>query len=266
MFFGEVRIMELSRTRKKEITSLSVKKYRDRRGELLVEGVRSVASAVEAGAHIVDIVATPAGWQDARVKGLLEAVDAPVFIVPDRAFSALSDVETSQGILAVAKNILFPEEELFRLQTILMLDGVQDPGNLGTIVRSAAWFGVDAIVTGPGSVDFSNPKVVRSSMGGFWSIRRVESIDLVKTLRVLTGKGFSCYGADLQGIKVREWNPSKPSVLVLGNESHGISRAVKDELPASVTIPSTERFRSAESLNVAVAAGIFLYEWTGKNG
>jgi TrmH family RNA methyltransferase len=144
-----------------------------------------------------------------------------------------------------------------------VLDAVQDPGNAGTIIRTAAWFGVDALVAGPGTVDFFNPKVVRAAMGGLWDVRLSRTDDLVVLLDRLAAAGFHRYGADLEGMRLRDWSPRVPSVLVLGSEAHGVSPEIAAAVDDRVTITGSPRRHGAESLNVAVAAGILMQHWLG---
>lgn len=255
--------VSLSNRRAKEIASLGQKKYRDRLGQTLVEGVRSVEAAVQAGAPLVDLVVTEAAQEIARVQALLEAMTGPVYVVAEREIAWLSEVATSQGVLAVVETHWFPEEHLSTLDTVLALDGVQDPGNVGTLLRTAAWFGVEAVLAGPGTADLYHPKVVRAAMGGLWDVHRARTNDLSAVLDVLRQHGFSRYGADLNGTAARYWTPAKPSVLVLGSEAHGLSAAVQATLDERVAIRGGTGRAGTESLNVAVAGGIILYAWLG---
>lgn len=254
---------KLSERRRKEIAALGHRKYRERLGQLLVEGVRSVEAAAAAGAALVEVVVTAAAAREARVQHLLETAAAPVYVVSEADMARLSDVETAQGVLAVAQTPLVPAASLSACGTVLALDGVQDPGNVGTLLRTAAWFGADAVVAGPGTVDLFNPKVVRAAMGGLWDVRLARAADLAEALAGLQRQGFACYGADLAGTPAGTWQPRRPSVLVLGSEGHGLSPAVAACLDERVCIPGVASRRGAESLNVAVAAGILLYEWLG---
>ncbi|HET6569523.1 MAG TPA: RNA methyltransferase, partial [Rhodothermales bacterium] len=247
----------------KEIASLTQRKYREHLGQMLIEGTRSVESAVAAGAPLVDVVVSESRVHDTQVRALVEGLAVPVYILPERELARISDVETSQGVCAVARIELFPDDRLETLRSVLALDGVQDPGNVGTLLRTAAWFGVDGVVAGPGTVDFFNPKVVRSAMGGLWDVRLTRSGDLAGLLTRLGRAGFHRYGADLAGACVSDWRPSLPAVLVLGSEAHGLAAATAAALDECVTIPGDPRRHGAESLNVAVAGGILMHRWLG---
>ncbi len=252
----------LTERRRKEIASLSQRKHRDQRRETIVEGLRSVEAALDAGAALHDIlVAAPAAD---RYRSLLNRTDAPVHVLPERDFAAFSDVQTSQGILAVAAIRHYPASDLIQLNAILALDGVQDPGNTGTLIRTAAWFGADAVLTGPGTADLYNPKVVRAAMGGLWDLHVSHTTNLVETLRRLREHGFAVYGADMAGIDARSWTPRRPSVLILGSEAHGLSPQVTSLLDERITIDGLPRRGGAESLNVSIAGGILLFQWLGR--
>ena len=251
--------MTPSNRRAKEIASLGQKKYRELLGQTLVEGVRSVAAAVQGGAPLVEVVVTEAVQEAAPVQALLAAVTVPVYVVSEREMERLSKVETSQGILAVAEAQWFSEGRLASLSTILALDGVQDPGNVGTLLRTAAWFGLDAVLAGPGTADLYHPKVIRAAMGGVWDIHRARTAELGTVLEELRTHGFSRYGADLTGTPARQWQPRRPAVLVLGSEAHGLSATVRDRLDERIAIEGVPVRAGAESLNVAVAGGILAW-------
>ena len=254
----------LTARRSKEIASLHRKKHRDRLGQMLIEGVRAVEAAVAAEASLVDVVIAETVQQDARVQALVAEVAVPVYIVPASAMARLSEVQTSQGVLAVARQALVPEAHLATLATILALDGVQDPGNVGAVIRTAAWFGVEAVLTGPGTADVFQPKVVRAAMGGLWDVHLAQTADLPATLARLREHGLTCYGADLHGTSVHAWTPRRPSVLVLGSEAHGLSPGVQACLAERIAIAGAASRAGTESLNVAVAAGILMYAWMGE--
>lgn len=254
----------LTARRSKEIASLHRKKHRDRLGQVLIEGVRAVEAAVAARVSLVDVVMAETMQHDARVQAFMAQVTVPVYVVPASVLARLSEVQTSQGVLAVARQTLVPEAHLTTLTTILALDGVQDPGNVGAVIRTAAWFGVEAVLAGPGTADVFQPKVVRAAMGGLWDVHLAQTADLPATLVRLREHGLACYGADLQGTSVHTWMPRRPSVLVLGSEAHGLSPGVQARLAERIAIAGAASRAGTESLNVAVAAGILMYAWMGE--
>jgi len=257
----------LSNRRRKEISALTRRSARKEMGETLVEGVRSVDAALEAEAPLVDLVVAETARTDPAVQALCDRADVPVYVVPDRALAKLSDVRTSQGILGVVETRYLDDDALLdgmtSTATVLVLDGVQDPGNVGTILRTAAWFGAEHVVAGPETAGLYGPKVMRAAMGGHWDLRLMRSADLGAVLTRLRRAGVRLYGADLYGTRSSDWQPERPSALVLGSEAHGLSAAVQSAIDEPVAIPGASHRAGAESLNVAVAAGILIYEWTG---
>lgn len=268
--YPDAMLPPLSRRRLKDLARLGQRKHRERLAQFIVEGVRSAEAAVEARAPLVMLVATMSATESDRVAALLRAADAPAYVCDDDDFERLSSVATSQGVLAVAALRTVSYEALRGARRILALDGVQDPGNVGTLIRTAAWFGVDALLTGPGTADVFAPKVVRSAMGGLWDLALARTSDfaggadaLADTLARLRADGFACYGADLSGTPARAWQPAAPSVLTLGSEAHGLAPPTLAALDDTVTLPGSPRHAGAESLNVAVAGGILMERWAG---
>ncbi|WP_397546938.1 TrmH family RNA methyltransferase [Rhodothermus marinus] len=256
----------LTRRRLKELARLHRRKDREALGQYLVEGVRLLAAALEAQAPLVEVLVTAAARRRPEVQALLARVAVPVAEVSEQEMARLSEVETSQGVLAVARTQWQPEAHLLRCRRILALDGLQDPGNAGTILRAAAWFGIEAVVAGAGTVDLYNPKVVRAAMGSHWDLALVRTGALPDLLARLQANGVTCYGADLEGTPAARWQPREPAVLVLGSEAHGLQPAVRERLTARVTVPGSPRRQATESLNVAMAATVLLYEWLGRIG
>ncbi|MXW64525.1 MAG: RNA methyltransferase [Bacteroidetes bacterium SB0662_bin_6] len=255
----------LPQRRLKEIRSLAHRKYRDRYGETIAEGVRAVEAALDAGAELRTLLVSESA--QGRLAERFRIPEDRVYVVSERDMRTVSAVETSQGVLAVAGIRRAAPETLASMQRVLLLDGVSDPGNAGAIIRTAAWFGIEAVVTAPDSVDAYHPKVVRASMGGVWDVEHVETPDPAGMLENLTAYGFAVYGADLEGIPVDDWTPVLPSVLVLGSEAHGISPEVRVRIAERVLIPGRMHrnekpgAQGVESLNAAVAAGILLHAW-----
>ncbi len=272
--------------RQKEIASLGQKKYRDRLGQCIIEGERSVESALRGGARVHDILLGPevewppeleaaraavAAWSGAAGPPEPERVDA-------QTLSRLAQAATPPGILAVVSVPLVNEMELpGRLapsDTLLVLDGVQDPGNVGTLIRTAAWFGVRAVVgtvheaddTLSGTADFFNPKTLRATMGGAWDVLLCRSIAPETLLQTLRDQGRPIWVADLDGEDARAWAPDPGCVLVLGSEAHGPSTAAATLATGRVTISRPARTggpagappSAVESLNVAAAGAILL--------
>ena len=192
-------------------------------------------------------------------------MSVPVFETDADTMAHLTDVATPQGLMAVVERRLHdPDtvpERLGDTGTALLLDGVQDPGNVGTLLRTAAWFGAQAVVAGPGTAGLYGPKVMRAGAGSHWTLDLARADELGPLLDRLRRHDVSLYGADLQGVQARAWHPTRPSALALGSEAHGLSAVVLDRLDATVALRGAPNRPAAESLNVAVAGGILLYEW-----
>ncbi len=232
---------------------------------MLIEGTRSVTAALEAGAPVVEVLLTPAMAVDASVlKALGDTTNVVVYEITEKVARQISAVDTPPGIFAVAEIGRTPVDQLQSMQTILALDGVQDPGNVGTIIRTAAWFGVNAVLGNADTADFFSPKVVRASMGGLWDTTLVREPAFVEALAMLKTAGFRLIGADLAGTALTAWQPKGQTVLVIGGEANGISEAVLSLLDERVTIVGNKAVEGTESLNAAIAAGILMQHWTAR--
>ena len=262
-------ILHLTRQRLKDLAQLSRRRARRRQGVFLVEGLRSVEAAVAAGAALDEIVVAEGAEADPRLAALVASASAPVSTVPARDLNRVADAQTSQGVVAVARSVVADDAGGLTEAggPVLLLDGVQDPGNVGALVRTAAWFGVAAVVADERSADFETPKAVRASMGGIWDVALVRVPSLAPVLDGLAEAGVEAWGADLGGTPVGAWAPGRGAALVMGSEGHGLSDAVAERLRASggfVHIPGPAGgARGVESLNVVVAGGVLLARWLG---
>ena len=257
-----------SRADLKTLARLSRRKHREGLGLFLVEGVRAVEAAVEAGAPLVRVLATPEAAALPRIRALVKGLppDVPAEEVDPRDLARIAETEHAQGVLAVvrrpASDAAALDEALDGARRVVVLDGVQDPGNAGTIVRAAAWFGADAVVAGPGTADLFMPKTVRATMGALWAVRCAQTADLAGLLDGLRARGLALWGAALDGQPAHGWQPAGAAALVLGSEGHGLSDAALARLDGTVRIGGGGR-AGVESLNVGVAAGVLLHAWLG---
>lgn len=250
----------LSRSEARLVRGLHRRKTREAEGLFLAEGVRVVEELVGSGVPVRFAIVSPAAAADERGRALVQEIGerVPVRRVGDAELAALAATETPQGILAVAE---IPRRELGAVgdaATALVLDGVQDPGNFGTMVRTADAFGVDLVAGLPGTVDPWNPKCVRAAAGAAFRVPIVQP-EPEPLLEWLRGHAFAIYGADAAGRDVARVRFARRAALVVGNEGAGLSAALRGAADELVAIPIEER---AESLNVAVAAGILLYLMT----
>ncbi|SDW74160.1 RNA methyltransferase, TrmH family [Lachnospiraceae bacterium KHCPX20] len=190
--------------------------------------------------------------EKAKEKGILE-------VVTEDVFAEMSDTEHPQGVLAVIEQ---PSYQLKDLMTdaplIMILEDIQDPGNLGTIFRTAEGAGVSGIIMSRGTVDLFSPKVVRSTMGSIYRMPFLVAEDLPEMIRSIKGEGVRLYAAHLEGKKYHDgFAYTGPSGFMIGNEGNGLSRELTDYADDLLRIPMGGQL---ESLNAAMAAGILMYE------
>ncbi len=232
----------------------------------LIEGKRSVVEALSGSASIRRIILN-VGINSGKfpdVYSLASQKEIPIDEIPAVKFNKLSSTETSQGIIALAGIPSFTFEDLVsqlrskRVATVLLLDRISDPGNLGTILRSAAWFGVDGVLAGEGSVDVYNAKVVRSAMAAVSSLNVVREAKPSGAISTLKSFGFSIIASSQNGKKsYTDFVFPQKACLIFGSESSGIDKKLLDMCDESVIIP---RIGKMESLNVGVASSIILSE------
>lgn len=242
------RIESPKNARVKQWKKLLTKKGRDETGLFLLEGFHLVEEAVKSRAPLVELMvdertAIPPGWD----------VSVPVVIVTEAVMKAISSTETPQGIAAVCRQLL---AELEGVKTALLIDAVQDPGNLGTMIRTADAAGIDAVILGEGCADVYNPKVVRATQGSLFHLPVVKG-DLAQWIARFKEQGIPVYGTALENaVDYRTVPPSSSFALLVGNEGSGVRREWLEMTTETIYIPI---YGQAESLNVAVAAGILLY-------
>lgn len=223
----------------KFIRSLQQKKYRQRHGLFVAEGVKLVSELLDSPLQPQQVYATD-----------LELFPGAT-PVSDRELGAMSGLVQPNKVLAVF-HMPQPQPLVFT-DWVLALDGVRDPGNLGTLIRLCDWFKIGQLLCSPDTVDAYNPKVLQATMGSIARVRLVYA-PLPETLG---GCGVPVYGASMEGRAVGAEPLPGAGVLVMGSESHGLGPEVRNLLTAMVSIPA---FGKAESLNVATAAAILLYE------
>jgi RNA methyltransferase, TrmH family len=248
---------QLSKNQTTTYRKLAQRKYREKYGLYLAEGLRTVSQLIESDSVDVDCVIIQEGTSLPDVFNRTR-----VYYADKATFSTLIETEQSQGILAVCKmadEITVQELSALPNGFILALDGLQDPGNLGTIIRTSAWFGASGLLLGTGTVDYYNPKVVRSTAGGLEVVSHL-SCDLIEVLPVLVDSGWEVAMLDLgdDTISMQQWSPGRKVVLVIGNEGGGISEELRSRGHKKVYIDGySDR---VESLNAGVAAAIGLFK------
>ncbi|MCL9969936.1 RNA methyltransferase [Anoxybacillus kestanbolensis] len=243
------RIESPKNERVKQWKKLLTKKEREKTGLFLVEGFHLVEEAIKSGVHIEEIIIAehatiPASWNVAHI---------PMTIVTNDVMKAISDTETPQGIAAVCKQLHWNVDDV---QTALFIDAVQDPGNVGTIIRTADAAGIDAVVVGEGSVDIYNAKVIRATQGSLFHFPVIKG-GIGQWMARFQNEHIPIYGTSLQnGVDYRSVSPSSSFALIVGNEGSGVNDKWLQQTTANLYVPI---YGQAESLNVAVATGILLY-------
>jgi TrmH family RNA methyltransferase len=251
------------------LRKLNRKKYRYKERLFLLEGARAVQQVIvnqEIAIRTLFYDESQRYWEQADWKGV--AGDLEAAVLSRELFMEVSDTDSPQGVLALCEMPaeVTADELASRSGLLVALDGVQDPGNLGTIIRTAGWFGISGIISGKGTVDLFHPKVVRGTAGATGTIPFMNG-ELSEVFETLEQKDWQIFLLDAgsQSQSLHEISSTKKGVIVVGNEGHGI----RDELLAgnrsSVRIPSPVGQRNVESLNAAVAASIALYALSGKS-
>ena len=233
---------------------------RERRRLTLAEGVRLVEAAVAAGVEITGVVVSPALEQGARGRALLDRLaggNTRIERVSEKELKELAETEQPQGVVAIVRP---PEWSLANLDVsrkpaVVVLDGVQDPGNVGTLLRTAQGLGAAGVLALPGTVELTNPKVVRGSMGALFTHPAIP-VTAEEVIAWSRERNVPLLIAEPDGEPLGRSRLPRPAAIVLGNEGAGVSPLLKGA-GRSVAIPLAS---GTESLNVAVAGGILLFE------
>ena len=252
-----LKITGSSNNRLKISRSLHSKSYIMKHGAFLMEGSRFVADYLRNNEPKWIILSAEATTASRDVANDASEAGSDVLEIPPKLFSEISDTTHSQGIIAVCKLPEIKENELKPKSTLLLLDRISDPGNIGTIIRSAAAFGCGSVIMGEGCCFPFTPKVSRASAGANVKVPVLFDIDL-PSFMLQNSENCTFIGAEASGGPIEQIRVSTGSVgIVIGSEAHGISEQVHDRLDGTVSIPMKE---GVESLNAAVSASILLYE------
>jgi TrmH family RNA methyltransferase len=240
---------------------LSRRKAREKHSLFVAEGVRSVEELLRSGLKVRGALVAPQLATAPRGQLLREALDqsrAEVSEVSEKDFRSAAQTDSPQGVLAIGEvpPHSFDTLEVGAMCRLLVLDGVQDPGNVGTILRTAAALGAAGTVALPGTVDLWNPKVIRSSMGAQFH-HPAFHVDWETFWKFAQAKGIELWAADAQGEPIGSGRAVRRLAIVVGNEGSGLNPEIRRRAHRTISLPIAS---SVESLNVAVAAGIILYE------
>ena len=245
----------ISKTDIKQLSRLSTKKGRNEYGLYLIEGLRIIRSALRVQTKINRIFVT-ARFEESvdyqLISNRFNQILKPE-IIDEKTMKQITQTVTPSGILAVCSLPKVTELPSTIVSNWLYLDKIADPGNLGTLLRSAAWFGTSQVALSPHCADLFNPKVMRGGMGAHFSLQMVTNCDLHQ----FKSSDHLIIGADHKGMSIVDFNHNaKDWVLVIGSEAHGISKENSNHIKYSLSIPTNG---SGDSLNAAVAGSIMLY-------
>ncbi len=237
----------ISKAKLKYIKSLQVKKYRNEEQCFLIEGAKSVKEIIQSDFQILAVVGV-ANFLEKELQlplGTIEVIECT-----ESELASIGSFQTNEAAIAIAK-MKPTRKPAMDNKLLLALDDIRDPGNLGTIIRTADWYGIRSIIASEQTADFYNPKVITASMGSFTRMN-VYYTDLFS---FLSESKRPVYGAFLDGNDVHTKPVEKGGIIVIGNEAHGISALVETQITERITIP---RYGKAESLNAAIATAIIL--------
>ena len=244
----------ITKAKIKHIIDLQDSAYRKEKQEYVVEGEKNLKELVNSNVKIIkEIFYTEKFSKADFIEDLLAIMKHEKFsldLISDSDMKKISSLDTPPGILSVVKKT---EEKIIPNESILVLDQIKDPGNMGTIIRTADWFGIKNIVLGRGCVDAYNPKVVQSTMGSIFHVKILTDVDLKSFINDYKNKLPVVVTVLEDGFEPKKING--PFILVMGSESHGVS---KDIISAAKFRFTIKGLGSAESLNVSVATGIIL--------
>jgi RNA methyltransferase, TrmH family len=243
----------------KDIKKLKEKKFRDKTGYFVLEGPKYIMDAMEQGVFPKAVLLN--AERERKLERLVQSLEKNQIFhteMEERIFLECADTGHSQGAAAVFEIPGIPLAASFSINRglVLFLNGVQDPGNVGSIMRSALAFGVKHILADLDTADFYNPKVLRSSAGAALKLNLYRVSDFHKQIPLFRKKGFKIMAAEKKGVKINELNANKRGLLMMGNESKGLAESYSHKADMSITI---DHLPAMESLNVAVAASICMH-------
>ena len=244
----------------KHIRKLKDKKYRDESNEYVVEGVKLVEEAVKENAKIKQIIVCEDTTRTYEIPThiMLEIAKYECISVSDKIFNIITQVTNPQGIMAIIEKNAQNAKIDYTQDIIVVLDDIQDPGNLGTILRTVDSIGLNQIIVSKGTADAFNSKVVRSTMGAIFRIKIIEVENLAQAIKEMRKHHFKLMVTSLQTKNSIYDIDFYKKIIVIGNEANGVSKEIQDMADEKAKIPMLGR---TESLNASVAAGVVMYEY-----
>ena len=256
-------MQELSKEKLKQILKLKTKKGREKEERFLIEGLRLCEEAFFSDWE-VELLLFPSEYvQFLKTKKLMREFlkeKREIFILSNQDMKKLTDTKTPQGIFAVVskKEFTLDKDFLKKVSLLVGLDNIRDPGNLGTIIRTADSAGVDGVLLSTGCVELYNPKVIRATMGSIFHLPIIDKIELKDIIPELKSSGFKIFASEVrEGEDFTKIKYPEKICLLIGSEATGISKEILGLADERIKIPI---YGKAESLNASVATGILLYE------
>lgn len=244
----------------KYVRSLNTKKTRDEEKAFIVEGIKFVKEAIKEKAHIIYLIFSEGSMNKTEIKELVELnhdIEDKIVICQDNVFNSIADTINAQGVLAVIKRDDNPHH-MVDYKFIVYCDRIQDPGNLGTIIRTLDAFGPGLLIFNKGCVDLYNPKVVRASAGAIFRVPFINAAQDDEMLQKLKSEGFVVISTVVESdVSFENIEKHEKICVVIGNEGQGVSREIRNNSHMNITIKMSG---NAESLNASIAAGISIYE------
>lgn len=236
----------------KLIKSLSNKKYRKKHKLFIAEGVKLINELIYSEYKICTIYATN-DWLEDNNSVLTPSIKERVFLTTPHEIRTISSLKSPNKVVATVE---IPGNERIKVnyhdEIIIALDGIRDPGNMGSIIRIADWYNVQKVLCSPDCTDIFNSKVVQASMGSLFHIKILYT-NLIEF--IINHKKLNVYGAFIEGKGIHDIDFLKPALIIIGNESSGIKESLENKIENKICIP---KYGKAESLNAAIAAGIII--------
>lgn len=252
---------DLSQNKLKYLTSLHQKKTREEEGVFIAEGLKVINDLIKFG-FVPQLIAYNPSRFDLKDFGQSHAF-CEYFTTTEIQDGKMSLLSTPPGVLAVfPKPVYELDKNKLKSSYVFILDNINDPGNLGTIIRTSHWYGIENIYITKGSAEVFGPKVVQASMGSLAAVK-IHIIDNEDFINDLKLRGIPVYLADMQGEDIRKSSLNQPFAIVFGNESNGISDTWRNIAKGSLTITAAQPHNHPESLNLSISTAIFMELLTG---
>lgn len=252
--------MKLSNAQIKYIKSLHQSKFRQMYENFMAEGDKLVSQLIISGRFEIEMIVAKPSWNDSY-SHFVKNFHSKLFEAEDHHLQQLTTLKTAPDVIAILKKSKSKVNvDLIKSGYSFYLDGVQDPGNVGTIIRNADWFGFKSVIRSEDSADFYNPKVVQATMG---SIGNIELYTIKRN--ELIQNDFNIIATDMNGKSIQDFKSNGSGVIVLGSEGKGVSNDILSIKNLDTISISGHENTLAESLNVSVAAGIIAYEFSKKH-